>query len=143
MDKHARKQIHELANKLKLQSKSTGKGDERRPVVHRTNRTMIYDATTFETVISKAQRKYLPRTDKGRSKGTRLGPLMNASTAEASYAEGEIVGASAPELSSQNRGRNMLEKMGWSSGMALGAMDNKGILQPVMHAMKKSKAGLG
>lgn len=36
----------------------------------------------------------------------------------------------------------MLEKMGWSSGTALGA-DNKGILQPVTQTMKRNKAGLG
>lgn len=59
------------------------------------------------------------------------------------YLEGEIVGAAAPELGIGNRGRAMLEKMGWSCGTALGAEDNKGILQPVSLTMKRSKAGLG
>jgi hypothetical protein len=37
----------------------------------------------------------------------------------------------------------MLEKMGWSSGTALGASNNKGILEPVSQTMKTNKAGLG
>jgi hypothetical protein len=33
--------------------------------------------------------------------------------------------------------------MGWSTGTALGALNNKGILQPVLHVVKTTKAGLG
>lgn len=57
--------------------------------------------------------------------------------------EGEIVGASVPELGQENKGRAMLEKMGWSKGMGLGTTENKGILEPVAQVMKRSKAGLG
>lgn len=63
--------------------------------------------------------------------------------ASVSYREGDVVGGSAPELGVENRGRAMLEKMGWSTGDALGALNNKGILQPVTHIVKTSKAGLG
>ena len=70
-------------------------------------------------------------------------PHPRSTNVAVSYREGEVVGGEAPELGSGNRGRAMLEKMGWSSGTALGAMDNKGILQPVSQTMKKSKAGLG
>jgi len=59
-----------------------------------------------------------------------------------SYRDGEVVGASAPEIGADNRGRAMLEKMGWSSGTALGALNNKGILQPIAHTVKTGKAGL-
>lgn len=37
----------------------------------------------------------------------------------------------------------MLERMGWSKGMSLGAHENSGILEPVAQVMKRSKAGLG
>ena len=38
----------------------------------------------------------------------------------------------------------MLEKMGWSKGMVLGALGNeRGILQPIEHVVKNSRAGLG
>jgi hypothetical protein len=60
-----------------------------------------------------------------------------------SYQDGDVVGGSAPELGAENRGRAMLEKMGWSKGTALGALNNKGILQPVSHVVKTTKAGLG
>jgi hypothetical protein len=59
------------------------------------------------------------------------------------YRDGDVVGAAAPELGAENKGRAMLEKMGWSTGTALGALNNKGILQPVVHVVKTSKAGLG
>jgi len=53
------------------------------------------------------------------------------------------VGGSAPELGIENKGRAMLERMGWNQGDALGALNNKGILQPVLHVVKNTKAGLG
>jgi hypothetical protein len=48
-----------------------------------------------------------------------------------------------PEIDDSNKGRAMLQKMGWSSGTALGAHHNKGRLLPVLHTMKTSKGGLG
>ncbi|KAI8676439.1 Protein SQS1 [Fusarium sp. Ph1] len=144
MDNHARKMIHELANKFKIKSKSTGKGDQRRPTLYRTSRTLPYVAVTFDQAINRVNRRYFPRLDMKGKKSNRLPPIRGgASVAAATYQDGEIVGGSAPELGVENRGRAMLEKMGWSSGTALGAMNNKGILQPVTHAMKRSKAGLG
>lgn len=144
MDNHARKMIHELANKFKIKSKSTGKGDQRRPTLYRTGRTLPYVAVTFDQAINRVNRRYFPRLDMKGKKSNRLPPVRGgASVAAATYQDGEIVGGSAPELGVENRGRAMLEKMGWSSGTALGAMNNKGILQPVTHAMKRSKAGLG
>jgi hypothetical protein len=71
------------------------------------------------------------------------GKSRGANHAGVTYRDGEVVGGSAPELSQSNKGRTMLEKMGWSTGMALGATDNKGILQPVAHVVKRTKAGLG
>ncbi|KAM5352144.1 hypothetical protein ACJ41O_004867 [Fusarium nematophilum] len=144
MDNHARKIIHELANKFKVKSKSTGKGDQRRPTLYRTGRTLPYIEATFDQAIIRVNRRYLPRLDMKGKKSNRLPPVRGGtSVAAATYRDGEIVGGSAPELGVENRGRAMLEKMGWSSGTALGATHNKGILQPVTHAMKKSKAGLG
>ncbi|KAF4345800.1 SQS1 [Fusarium beomiforme] len=144
MDNNARKMVHELANKFKLKSKSIGKGDQRRPTLHRTGRTPPYVAATFDQAFRRVNRKYLPRSDKKGKKGSRL-PLARGGTsvAAATYQDGEVVGASAPELGIENRGRAMLEKMGWSMGTALGAINNKGIMQPVTHTMKRSKAGLG
>ncbi|SCO81787.1 uncharacterized protein FRV6_06000 [Fusarium oxysporum] len=144
MDNNARKMIHELASKFKLKSKSIGKGDQRRPTLHRTKRTPPYVPATFDQALKRVNRKYLPRSDKKGKKGNRLPPARGGtSVAAATYQDGEVVGASAPELGIENRGRAMLEKMGWSMGTALGASNNKGIMQPVTHTMKRSKAGLG
>ncbi|KAL2135669.1 hypothetical protein VTI74DRAFT_7350 [Chaetomium olivicolor] len=153
LDKHARKILHELANKFNIKSQSTGKGDQRRPVLYRTKRTVQYasariaDASNHVHEASlRIHRKYFHRVDvkvKGagppRNGGGRGGGGHKALTLR----EGEVVGASVPELGAENKGRNMLEKMGWSKGMALGAGDNKGILEPVAQVMKRSKAGLG
>lgn len=142
MDKHARKVIHELANKFNVKSKSVGKGEHRKPTLYRTSRTLPFVKSTFDRAISKINRPYFPRMDVRDKHAPRLS-AGKSSYAEASYRDGEIVGAAAPELGVDNRGRSMLEKMGWSQGTALGATHNKGILQPVPHAMKRSKAGLG
>ncbi|KAL2751958.1 hypothetical protein ACRALDRAFT_2045180 [Sodiomyces alcalophilus JCM 7366] len=144
MDNHARKVIHELANKFNIKSKSTGTGNQRRPALYRTVRTFQYTEEVFDTAISRVSRKYFSRRDVAvnlpshRSSGRRGG--AHSAT---SYRDGEVVGGSAPELGQENRGRAMLEKMGWSDGTALGTITNKGILQPVAHVVKRGKAGLG
>ncbi|KAJ6440859.1 G-patch domain-containing protein [Purpureocillium lavendulum] len=143
MDLHARKVIHELANQFKINSKSTGKAEQRRTTLHRTIRTLSYNEVKFEQAVSRIHRRYLPRLDvKGKRKPGNSSPAAG-SHAATSYRDGEVVGAAAPELGTGNRGRAMLEKMGWSSGTALGATHNKGILQPVTQTMKRTKAGLG
>ncbi|KAL2024835.1 hypothetical protein VTK56DRAFT_5656 [Thermocarpiscus australiensis] len=153
LDKHARKILHEVANKFNIKSQSTGKGDQRRPVLHRTNRTVRYASTRVEEVTSHVEqatvrihRKYFHRADVSgkRTSTPRTGAGGGRTGHKAlTLREGEIVGASVPELGQENKGRAMLVKMGWSKGMALGAIENKGILEPVAQVMKRSKAGLG
>lgn len=130
--------LHEMAGRLHLKSKSVGKGDTRRPVLYRTKGTPMYDAGSFEAVTSKITRRFWgPRSKSGAKRARRGGAGFTG------YRDGEVVGSHLPELNSENRGRAMLEKMGWSTGMALGSEQNKGILQPVPHVMKRNKAGLG
>lgn len=143
MDNHARKMIHDLADKFKIKSKSTGKADQRRPTLHRTLRTLPYVEATFNQAVNRINRRYFPRLDIKGKRSQRAPPPTRSNDAAATYRDGEIIGGAAPELGTDNRGRAMLEKMGWSSGTALGTADNKGILQPVTQAMKRSKAGLG
>lgn len=144
MDNHARKVIHELANKFNIKSKSTGAGHQRRPTLYRTLRTFKYSQDAFDLAISRIGRKYFPRKDRVINGGLpRKAGRQGGGHADISYRDGEVVGGSAPELGEENKGRAMLEKMGWSSGTALGAMTNKGILQPVEQKVKRGKAGLG
>ncbi|QSZ31299.1 hypothetical protein DSL72_000862 [Monilinia vaccinii-corymbosi] len=149
MDKANRKFVHEIANFFKLKSKSAGLGNKRYPILYRTSRTTVYGDRAYEAAASKLSRRFLPRNDVG---GRRAGVVprrggraggWGGGFGAASYRDGDVVGASAPELGVENRGRAMLEKMGWSAGTALGALDNKGILQPVAHVVKTTKAGLG
>ena len=148
MDKYYRKIVHDIANAFNLKSKSAGKGNTRFPVVYRTQRTMVYSETTFRRFEGKLSR-FLPRSDvKGKRPTGRGVPRGNfggggGGGGAGGYRDGDIVGGSAKELGIENRGRAMLEKMGWSSGTALGALNNKGILEPVSHVVKTTKAGLG
>ena len=115
--------VHEIANVLGLKSKSVGSGRSRYPVLYRTVRTVIYDENAIKSLEAQMTGKgFLPRRDKGLRKGSttmrkpRGGGFNNAAV---SYRDGEIVGAMAPELGQENKGRAMLEMMGWSTGTAL------------------------
>ena len=148
MDKQRRKLVHDVSSNLSLKSKSRGDGRSRFPVIHKTIRTNSYGPRTAShfdelflasKIIARAghiwDRRNAGKWAKG--SGTRYG------SASVSYADGEVVGARAPEIGEGNKGRAMLEKMGWSTGTALGASHNKGILQPVAHVVKNSRVGLG
>ncbi|KAK0714283.1 hypothetical protein B0T21DRAFT_318862 [Apiosordaria backusii] len=154
LDKHGRMVLHQLASKFNVKSQSTGKGITRRPVLYRSKRTLTFKphqiAEAMRQVDGAARRvgrKYFPRADVvgPRSDTPRegIGGAARMGVKALILREGEVVGASAPELGQENKGRAMLEKMGWSKGMALGTLENKGILEPVAQVVKKSKAGLG
>ncbi len=147
MDKADRKLVHEIANAFNLKSKSVGTGKNRFPVLYRTTRTSAYVERTFAAIEARLTHRFRPRMDvSGKKSGATKRPARGAggfNNAAVSYRDGDIVGGSAPELGVENKGRAMLEKMGWSSGTALGALNNKGILQPVSHVVKTTKAGLG
>lgn len=142
MEKKDRIAVHEIANAFNLKSKSVGAERKRFPVLYRTHRTSAYNENVFTSVERRISRRFFPRMDvKGK------GPVVKTSSGfrgtAGGYKDGDVVGGSAPELGVENRGRAMMEKMGWSSGTALGALNNKGILQPVSHVVKTTKAGLG
>lgn len=147
MDHQNRKMVHEIANVLKLKSKSIGSGKSRFPILYKTSRTAHYDGAALSALeVQMNFKRFVPRHDKrtsGSSNSIRRARGGGFNNAAVSYKDGEIVGAAAPELGQENKGRAMLEKMGWSTGTALGAVNNKGIMQPVMHVVKTTKAGLG
>lgn len=149
MNKHDRKIVHEIANVFNLRSKSIGGGRSRFPVLYKTPRTILYSEDALSAIESRlSQRRFLPRMDKARKRDA-AAPRGGAGRgggfagAAVSYRDGEVVGATAPEIGAENKGRAMLERMGWSTGTALGALNNKGIMQPVVHVVKTTKAGLG
>lgn len=142
MEKEERKSVHQLANAFNLKSKSDGAGKKRFPILYKTQRTQPFSELTFDAIASGMSKRFLKRPDVKGRKAIRTQD-RGANMAAVSYRDGDVVGASAAELGVENRGRAMLEKMGWSKGTALGAVHNKGILQPIVHVVKNSKAGLG
>ncbi|KAF2788744.1 hypothetical protein K505DRAFT_254785 [Melanomma pulvis-pyrius CBS 109.77] len=134
MEATRRATVHEFANKLGLKSRSRGGGHNRFTVLSKTLQTRQYDDDSFDALLE--QKKFNNRLQRG---PFRQGPKMRPTV---SYKDGDTVGASAPELGPENKGHALMAKMGWSKGMALGALDNKGILQPIPHVVKTSKAGL-
>jgi hypothetical protein len=160
MEAHLRASVHRLAKSLKLHSRSEGKegvGAGRLPVLTKSPQTPHYTSETIWEIDALMNlRKFFPKNSGGGSyKGPRAANLPAGSSmrkgrdrggggfSAASYANGEVVGASAPELGSENRGRAMLEKMGWVSGMGIGKEGNQGGLEHVKHVVKTGKAGLG
>lgn len=148
MDKHLRKGIHEIAMEFGLKSKSIGSGKSRYPKLLKTRNTIAFNDEMWIDIQANVNRGFFARLDR-RGKGVSGGVSKKmtrgggAAMAGVRYRDGEVVGAAAPEIGAENRGRAMLEKMGWSSGMALGTATNQGILQPITHTVKTSKAGLG
>ncbi|SPO01302.1 uncharacterized protein DNG_03978 [Cephalotrichum gorgonifer] len=139
LSKPFRKMLHEIAGRLRLKSKSIGRADTRRPVLYRTKATPAFDPGFFYGVTGKITRRFWgPSASKPGAKRAGGGGGGGGTW----YRDGEIAGADLPELGSENRGRAMMEKMGWSIGMTLGT-NNEGILQPVSQVVKRSKAGLG
>lgn len=145
MDAHARKVVHEIAYRFNIASKSTGSGEQRRPTLARTKATVKFNDEQFQLVFANYRRRFFARLDNraNRAGSKKIGARKGGDPGAATVKNGEVVGGSAPEIGLANKGRTMLEKMGWSTGMALGATDNKGMTQIIEHIVKRSKAGLG
>ena len=146
MAQKERKAVHEIAHVFNLKSKSTGSGKSRYPVLYKTARTTLFDPSALDTInVTLASKRFLPRLDRSKKGDTFMGKAHGRSANPGiSYKDGEVVGATAPELGQENKGRAMLEKMGWSTGKALGASNNtRGIVHPVAQVVKTGKAGLG
>lgn len=154
MDSTTRAGIHRLAKALKLKSHSEGKegrGSGRYPVLTKGPQTPHYTIDTVWQIDNlMEQRRFFPRqkgvsganTPRARITGGGRGGGRGAMSG-ATYMNGEVVGASAPELGADNKGRAILERMGWTSGMGIGAVGNKGGLEAIKHVVKTNKAGLG
>lgn len=149
MDKIRRKMVHELAAAFEMNSKSKGTKQNRFTLLIKTKRTQKWDPAVFYSRTKDMNAGYFPRLDaqfRSKTPGSRASRRSAGGGGNApgtKYRDGDIVGAAAPELGAGNRGHAMLMKLGWAQGDALGAVDNKGILQPITHVVKNSKAGLG
>ena len=138
--------MHELAHAFGLKSRSIGQGISRHPIVYKTATSMRCFDGELEPRSGSLHRVSRFKAPKERVNGDkernyrRRGGLDRVAVG---YREGEIVGAAAPELAAENVGNQLMRKLGWKPGEALGAQNNKGILQPVAHVVKNSRSGLG
>lgn len=144
MEAGRRAVVHQMVNHIGVNSRSRGSGSERFTVLSKTVRTKSVQDSFFDGLIQhkgyRARFQFASSSRRGAKNGT---PRQGGSGRPGfMYREGEQVGAKAPELGPENKGHALLEKMGWTKGMALGAVDNKGILQPIAHTVKMGKAGL-
>ncbi|KAI1181048.1 hypothetical protein F4777DRAFT_585386 [Nemania sp. FL0916] len=152
LDKGSRKIIHTIANTLNVKSKSAGAGTGRYPILYRSKATPPYSEARLEQAFSRVRRTWFPRVDVDEKAVQQARVLKRTeirtgksrvSKSSLVLREGDVVGQHAAEIGVENKGRAMLEKMGWSKGMSLGTGEAKGIIVPLTHVIKKSKAGLG
>lgn len=150
MDKHDRKELHEIASVLNLKSKSVGAGKNRAPILYKTNRTQDYSDATFHRITTAANRGFLKNSAfKGKKpkggavpKMQRGGKGRGADTSSTGLKHGDVVGGGAKEIGRENFGHRLMEKMGWQTGTALGK-DGSGLLTPVEQIMRTGRSGLG
>ena len=136
MDKNSRARIHQIASGYKLKSGSKGSGSHRFTMLTKMHKSVSPNNPNFKRIEDRFARKIFKAAKK-------TGDNQISLKGQTGYRDGEVVGASAPEIGEGNRGHAMLERMGWKKGSALGAGDNKGILIPVTHTVKNSRIGLG
>ncbi|KAI2634530.1 hypothetical protein GGS21DRAFT_518243 [Xylaria nigripes] len=149
LDKMARKVVHKVAHVFHMTSKSVGVGRSRYTFLYRTKATRPSDRGLIEKNLGRTGRPWFPRVDVGKnSEAAELdtdkpGTNTSRSKRALTFREGDIVGKDAAELGIENKGRAMLEKMGWIKGMALGNEGSNGLIVPLTLVVKKTKAGLG
>jgi R3H domain/G-patch domain len=137
MSRLARRICHNLANAYNLSSKSYGSGDNRFTILFKTTSTA---ATALNEHKINAIIKRAGRADYSQNSGAKWDGT-NSPHRVKRHKDGDIVGGDAKEIPSDNRGRVMLEKLGWRSGMGLGA-EGMGMKLPVFAVVKSSKSGL-
>ena len=145
MDKKERKLLHEIAHALELTSTSRGSGKNRFTVLTKRARTPGWDDMRWNRVQRIANRGFLRGSGKGSSGiggAARAGRGGGFSKAATGYANGEVVGAAAPEIAPTSFGHKLMLKMGWEKGTALGKA-GEGMLLPVEARVKSGRGGLG
>ncbi|KAK9239775.1 hypothetical protein V1525DRAFT_17804 [Lipomyces kononenkoae] len=141
MAKNSRKTVHVLASAYNLSSKSIGGGTQRFTVLFKNSSSHMQ--ADFGTLSIVEDRFYLPRLDKKSSKRAVTKDFSKRGTGSFKHRDGDVVGSNAPEIDIDNKGRQLLERMGWISGSGLGVAGNVGPATPILARVKTSKAGLG
>lgn len=148
LDPHGNKTINKLAHCYNMRCTKNGGNGLHMYMKVAKHRKTFHNLPDFNLISSiMGQRPIFKRSDvKSRTKDEIAQSdgkkLRRGPQSEAHVQEGDIVGAKAPEIASNNIGRQLLEKLGWVKGEGLGPNGNKGINEPLMATVKKSKTGL-
>ena len=138
MHQFARKIVHTLAHAYNLGSKSQGSGKRRYTTLFKTSTT---STTTLDERKINGILKRTTWTGPNERSGAKWDSTTPPGRGVKKHKDGDVVGGDAEEIASDNRGRVMLEKLGWRSGMGLGA-EGDGMKLPVFAVVKAGKSGL-
>ncbi|PVU93861.1 hypothetical protein BB559_003137, partial [Furculomyces boomerangus] len=142
MSKRDRKLVHLMAREYRIESKSTGSGNMRLPVLTRTKNTSFPNnnrniikilelaAITSKNVDSEgtdvpnrfgnSKTKNVQKTKKGKKENSFLDGFIPGDNSR--IPPGHIVGFKAKSIDDSNIGHQMLKKMGWNPGNSLGVV---------------------
>jgi hypothetical protein len=137
MDRFARKAVHNLAHAYNFGSKSHGSGKQRYTTLFKTPQTAT---TALDEHKINGILKRTPWVDESERSSKRWDGSTTLKGVK-KHKDGDVVGGDAKEIAIDNRGRVMLEKLGWRSGMGLGA-EGMGMKLPVFAVVKAGKSGL-
>ena len=137
MNRFERKNVHLLARAYNFGSKSQGSGKMRYTTLFKTSQTstMILDEPKINGILKRTS--WVGSSERSGAKWD----STSSSRGVKKHKDGDVVGGDAKEIASDNRGRVMLEKLGWRSGMGLGA-EGMGMKVPVFAVVKAGKSGL-
>ena len=143
MDRFARKIVHTLAHAYNLGSKSQGSGQKRHTTLYKTKSTETLPLNEHKVNVILKRTTWVGPSEGATRGGKKYSSadFGRSSRSVKKHRDGDIVGGDAKEISSDNRGRVMLEKLGWRRGMGLG-IEGEGMKLPVFAVVKASKSGL-
>lgn len=140
LDPHGSKTVAKFAQHYNMKPSKFGNGNHVQVVAQKTKKT-IRGFPNYNLIDQLSrQRPVFMRIDVSRPREPGSGPRRTKVMFDTT--EGQVIGKDAPEIGRDNVGRRILEKLGWSNGEGLGAHGNKGISEPLMATVKKSKSGL-
>lgn len=134
LDQDSRRQLHQFAYRIGLDSKSRGFGARRFPVLTKPadfDRPSKSDLRRAQKLVRRIE---FLRSDIRAEKKAKVAPQA-----------GEVIGQEWAQMSTMKgtKAKAMMERMGWKEGDALGSETNKGIAEPIQQVYRYSKAGLG
>ena len=138
MHRFARKIVHTLAHAYNFGSKSQGSGKKRYTTLFKTSTT---STTTLDEHKINAILKRTTWIGPNERSGAKWDITTPSRRGVKKHKDGDVVGGDAEEIASDNRGRVMLEKLGWRTGMGLG-VEGEGMKLPVFAVVKAGKSGL-